>query len=85
MKSATEDINFKLSQCENKLNSKEAEIDFLNKDVVDEEPFLSVRQIAKRTCIPKSTVFDRMTSKLVYISKHLKWIPYLLLDEQKQN
>lgn len=61
------------------------EIDFLIKDVVDEEPFLSVRQIAKRTGIPKSTVFDRMTSKLGYISKHLKWIPCLLSDEQKQN
>lgn len=61
------------------------EIDFLIKDVVDEEPFLSVLQIAKRTGIPISTVFDRMTSKLGYVYKHSKWIPYLLSDEQKQN
>ena len=56
------------------------EIDFLIKDVVDEEPFLSVRQIAKRTGIPKNTVFDRMTSKLGYISQHLKWIKYLITN-----
>lgn len=76
-------VIIKPSKKEEKANVLD-EIDFLIKDTVDEEPFMSVRQIAKRTGIPKSIVFDRMTLKLGYISKHLKWIPYLLSDEQKQ-
>lgn len=61
------------------------DFDFRIKDVVDEEPFLSVRQIATLTGIPKSTVFERLTEKLGYISKHLKWVPHLLSEEQKRN
>ena len=61
------------------------DIDIRIQKIVDEEPFLSVRQISTRTGIPKSTVFYRMTEKIGYISKHLKWVPHLLSDEQKQN
>ena len=68
------------SEC-SKLNVFD-DIDFRIKDVVDEEPFLSVRQIATLTGIPKSTVFERLTEKLGYISKHLKWVPHLLSEEK---
>ena len=48
-------------------------------------PFASVRQIEKVTGIPKSTIFDILTKSLGYTSRHLKWIPHFLNQEQKKN
>lgn len=61
------------------------EVDDLIRHVVDNEPFLSVRQIAKKVGMPKSTVYLRMTVNIGYISKHLKWVPHLLNPQQKKN
>lgn len=50
---------------------------------LEEEPFASVRQIARTTGIPKSTVYRHLTEKLNYVNMHLKWIPHKLTTEQK--
>ena len=60
-------------------------VDYLIKNTVDEEPFLSIRQIAKKTGIPKRSIYIRLTNYLGYVSKHLKWVPHLLSELQKQN
>lgn len=54
-------------------------IDYLIKNTVDEEPSLSIRQRAKKTGIPKSTIYIRLTNYLGYASKHLKWFPICFL------
>ena len=46
-------------------------------------PFSSVRDIARMTNIPKSTVFRILTKQLRFVSKHLRWIPHFLNSSQK--
>ena len=46
-------------------------------------PFSSVRDIARMTNIPKSTVFRILTKQLQFVSKHLRWIPHFLNSSQK--
>ena len=45
-------------------------------------PFSSIRDIAKITHIPKSTVHLILTKKLHYVLKHLRWIPHSLNSTQ---
>ena len=45
-------------------------------------PFSSVREIAKMTHIPKSTVFNVLTEQLHYENKRLKWVPHFLNSSQ---
>ena len=45
-------------------------------------PFSSVREIAKMTYIPKSTVYRILTQQLNYVNKHLKWVPHSLKPSQ---
>jgi hypothetical protein len=49
--------------------------------VFSEELFLSVRQIAKKVMMSKSTVYWHLTMKL----QHLKWVPRSLTDSEKMN
>ena len=53
--------------------------------VLADEPYSSVRQIAQRTKIPKSTVFYHLVHSLGFVSKHAKWIPKKLTQEQMQD
>jgi len=47
-------------------------------------PFASIRQIAKMTIIPPTTVFRRLTKSLHFVLKRLHWVPHRLSDLQKQ-
>jgi hypothetical protein len=49
----------------------------------DEYPFASLRQIAKRTLIPMSTVRYRLVKKMTYKLKHCKWVLHRLSEVQK--
>jgi hypothetical protein len=51
---------------------------------LDEHTFASLRQIAKRTLIPMSTVRYRLVNMMAYKLKHYKWIPHRLSEAQKQ-
>ena len=52
-------------------------------NVLDEEPFASVRYIARTTGIPKSTVFYHLTNLLSFKSMNLRWVPHNLTEQQK--
>jgi hypothetical protein len=43
----------------------------------------ALRQIAKRTLIPMSTVRHRLVNKMTYKLKHCKWVPHRLSETQK--
>ena len=55
----------------------------LIKRTLKDFPFFSLKQIAQKTNIPKTTVHRILTQDLGYISKHLKWIPHILNPSQK--
>jgi hypothetical protein len=59
-------------------------IDNVILQALDEQPFASLRQIAKRTLIPMSTVRYRLVNKMIYKLKHSKWVPHKLSAAQKQ-
>jgi hypothetical protein len=52
--------------------------------MLDEQAFVSLRQIAKRILIPMSTVRYCLVSKMPYTLKHCKWAPHTLSGAQKQ-
>ena len=53
------------------------------KRTIEDFPFLSLKQIAVMTNIPKSTVQRILTQELHYVLKNLKWMPYDLTPSQK--
>jgi hypothetical protein len=50
---------------------------------LDEQPFVSVRQLARLTHLPRTTVHRRLTESLEFRVRHLRWMPHILLDSQK--
>jgi hypothetical protein len=53
-------------------------------EALDQTPFASVRELAKATCIPRTTVWRRLTACLGFVIKHLHWVPHNLTDAQRQ-
>jgi hypothetical protein len=51
-------------------------------EALDQTPFASIRKLAKATCIPRTTVWRRLTESLGFIVKHLHWVPHSLTDAQ---
>jgi hypothetical protein len=49
---------------------------------LDEQPFASLHQIAKRTLIPMSRVRYRLVNKMTYKLKHCKRVPHRLSEAQ---
>jgi hypothetical protein len=47
-------------------------------------PFLSVRELSRRTCLPRSTVHRHLTQSLHFTIRHLRQVPYFLTQEQKE-
>jgi hypothetical protein len=49
-------------------------------------PFSSVRELAPRICLPRSTVHPHrhLTQSLRFTVQHLRWAPHFLTAEQKQ-
>ena len=58
---------------------------YIIQNEVDDDPYCSIRMIAKKTKIAVSTVFQIMTQELGYRYKHLHWIPHNLTPEMKKN
>jgi hypothetical protein len=51
--------------------------------VLAEAPFLSLRQVAKRVMMSKSSVYHHLTSGMRWRLKHPRWIPHRLTDAEK--
>jgi hypothetical protein len=45
---------------------------------LEEQPFASVRTLARLTHLPKSTVYRRLTRSLGFRVRHLRWVPHIL-------
>jgi hypothetical protein len=50
--------------------------------VLEELPLSSVRELAKRKCIPPTTVYRRLTNSMRFIVKYLRWVPHKLNEAQ---
>jgi hypothetical protein len=50
---------------------------------LSEEPFASVRQLARKTHQHPSTVYDHLTHKLGFTVRHFRWVPHLLSEAHK--
>jgi transposase len=51
---------------------------------LNDEPFASIRQIARKTLLPRSTIYRHLTNSMGFVVKHLRWVPHNLSDDQKQ-
>jgi ABC-type dipeptide/oligopeptide/nickel transport system ATPase subunit len=51
--------------------------------VLDENPFVSVRQLSHLTHIAATTVYRRLTESLGFTARHLRWIPHALSGDQR--
>jgi hypothetical protein len=47
---------------------------------LDQEPFASVRQLARLTYLPRTTVNRRLTESLGFHVRNLQWVPYILSE-----
>jgi hypothetical protein len=52
-------------------------------DALQQQPFSSVSELAKLTCIPRSTVHQHLTQTLGFVVKHFRWVPHSLTDPHK--
>jgi hypothetical protein len=52
-------------------------------DALDKQPFFSVKELAKLTCIPTKMVYRLLTRSLGFVVKHLRWVPHTLTETQK--
>jgi hypothetical protein len=52
-------------------------------DALDKQPFSSVRELAKLTCILTTTVSRHLTRSLRFVVKHLRWVPQTFTGTQK--
>jgi hypothetical protein len=52
-------------------------------EALDKQPFSSVKELTKLTCIPTTTVYRHLTKSLGFVLKHLRWVPHTLMDTQK--
>jgi hypothetical protein len=50
---------------------------------LEDEPFSSIRQLARATHIPQTTVYNHLNDKLGFTVRHLRWVPHLLSAENK--
>jgi DNA-binding MurR/RpiR family transcriptional regulator len=54
-------------------------------ETLDQTPFASMHELAKATCIPRTTVWRRLTESLGFVVKHLHWVPHSLTSAQRQD
>jgi hypothetical protein len=52
-------------------------------DALDKQPFPSVKELARLTCIPTTTVYRHLTRSVGFVVKHLRWVPHTLTGTQK--
>jgi hypothetical protein len=48
-----------------------------------DEPFSSVRELARHTCLSRTSVHRHLTCSLGFTVRHLRWIPHRLSPGQK--
>jgi hypothetical protein len=58
-------------------------VDQAIRDTLETQPFSSIRELAKPTRIPTTTVYRHLTQSLGFVVKHLRWVPHSLTDDQK--
>jgi hypothetical protein len=58
-------------------------IDLIITQTLSDEPVVSVRRLALRTCFPKSTVYYHLVNTLGFTARHLRLIPYALSQDRK--
>jgi hypothetical protein len=44
-------------------------------DALEQYPFSYIRELARLTCIPTTTVHRHLTPSLGFVMKHLRWVP----------
>jgi hypothetical protein len=54
-------------------------------DALERYPFSSIRELARLTCIPTTTVHRHLTQPLGFVVKHLRWVAHTLTPTQKPN
>jgi hypothetical protein len=52
-------------------------------DTFQQQLFSLVRELAKLTCIQRSTIHRHLIQTLGFVVKHLRWVPHSLTDAQK--
>jgi hypothetical protein len=52
---------------------------------LDEQPFASIRQLARLIHLPRTTRPRRLTESLEFQVCHVRWVPYQLSDAQRSN
>jgi hypothetical protein len=52
-------------------------------NALKKQPVSSIRELAKFTCIPTTTVHRHLTPSLGFVVKHLRRVPHSLTDTQK--
>jgi hypothetical protein len=50
---------------------------------LQELPFSSVRQLTHATHLRVTTVYRRLSAKLRFTQRHLRWVPHVPSDDQK--
>jgi hypothetical protein len=58
-------------------------IDEVILDALDKQPFSSIRELAKLTCIPTPTVYRHLTCSFGLVVKHLHWVPQDLTEAKE--
>jgi hypothetical protein len=58
-------------------------IDNVILDALGKQPFSSICELAKLTCIPTATVHRQLTRSLGFVVKHLSWVLHSLTDTQE--
>jgi hypothetical protein len=67
--------------------TEDAEVDEIDEAILsafEVQPFGSVRDIARLTCLARSTVHWHLARSLGFLVSHLRWIPHVLTKEQKR-
>ena len=59
-------------------------IDHAILQALNEQPFASLRQLAKRILIPTTTIRYHLVNRMGYKIKHCKWVTHRLSAAQKQ-
>jgi hypothetical protein len=50
---------------------------------IADEPFSSVRKLARHICLSRTTVHQHLTHSLSFAARHLRSVPHRLSDDQK--
>jgi hypothetical protein len=59
-------------------------LDLVVTQAVNNDPFVSVLQLAPRTCVPNSAALRHLVNTIRFTMMHLRWVPHALSQNQKQ-